>query len=139
VILAALALRVETFVSSFIRGRRGREGQASFVASSSDLKRSASRGQRRTWARVSPGRTQFFSAFVGWREDIWHARLAPVSHSEEAGRSERYKTLRRVYALIASRRCVVNLSIYYINKGVLEEAKRSHHVRREGLEIPTLI
>ena len=30
-------------------------------------------------------------------------------------------------------------SIYYINKGVLEEAKRSHHVRREGQEIPTLI
>ena len=31
------------------------------------------------------------------------------------------------------------VSIYYINKGVLEEAKRSHHVRREGQEIPTLI
>jgi len=28
--------------------------------------------------------------------------------------------------------------IYYINKGVLEEAKKSHHVRREGQEIPTL-
>ena len=29
--------------------------------------------------------------------------------------------------------------IYYIIKGVLKEAKRSLHVRREGLEIPTLI
>ena len=30
-------------------------------------------------------------------------------------------------------------AIYYIIKGVLKEAKRSLHVRREGLEIPTLI
>jgi len=29
--------------------------------------------------------------------------------------------------------------IYYINKEVLEEAKKSRHVRQEGLEIPTLI
>ena len=29
--------------------------------------------------------------------------------------------------------------IYYIIKGVLKEAKKSLHVRREGLEIHTLI
>ena len=34
---------------------------------------------------------------------------------------------------------VSNLSIYYINKRRLKELERSHHVRRESLEIPALI
>ena len=31
------------------------------------------------------------------------------------------------------------LDIYYINKKVLLKKKKSHHIRREGLEIYTLI
>jgi len=47
--------------------------------------------------------------------------------------------LKKKYKKLVTRAISTGHLASYINKGVLEEAKRSHHVRREGLEVSNII